>query len=276
LGRSGAIRAIIKDGVRRALGLHRKARAKFMPWALIAAAVIPAMVIVSLSFLLAGFGLAGNNPFASPARYFDMIGTLSMLFVALIAPTLLIPDRKHGVLEIYASRPVRAADYLLARATALALLAALFILIPQATLYIGLAALHVDGLVAGMMARIGEIPAILGSTVGYILGYGAPAFLVAVFVKRTAIASGVFVVGMVLSLSLTEAVPRNTEVFALKYLSLLSMAAHPMTVRDWLFGSRPSTAMVGLGLPPWYAAVMIVAFTALTAFVAHRRYRNRL
>jgi len=52
LGRSGAIRAIVKDGVRRALGLRRKPREKLMPWLLIGAAVVPATVIVSLTFVL--------------------------------------------------------------------------------------------------------------------------------------------------------------------------------------------------------------------------------
>ena len=276
LGRSGAFRAIVKDGVRRALGLRRKTRAKLIPWLLIGAAVVPALVAVSLSFILAGFNLPFDNPLAAHGQYFDLIGTLSMLFVALVTPTLLIPDRKHGVLAIYASRPVRAADYLLARATALAILTALFILIPHSTVYLGVAGLHDEGLLAGLLESGPEIPAILGTTVAYILGYGAPAFLAAVFLKRAATASGVFVVGMVLSLSLTEAIPRGSDVAALKYLSLLSIASHPMTVRDWFFDQRSSTALVRLGFPAWSAAVAILVFVALTAVVAHRRYRNRL
>ena len=42
LGRSGAIRTIIKDGVRRVLGLRRKARKKIYPWSMVGLAILPA------------------------------------------------------------------------------------------------------------------------------------------------------------------------------------------------------------------------------------------
>ena len=75
---------------------------------------------------------------------------------------------------------------------------------------------------------------------------------------------------------LSEAIPRTTEVVAFKYLSLLSMATNPMTVRDWFFGRRGVTPVAQLGLPLWAAGAALVAFVALTAFLAHRRYRKEL
>jgi ABC-2 type transport system permease protein len=145
LGRSAAIRAMVMDGSRRVLGLRRKAWPKVLPWALIAAAIVPAAWVVALSFVVAGFSLEDAGPFGDPARFFDMIGMLAMFFVALAAPTLLIPDRQYGVLAIYASRPVRASDYLLARAVTLLVLTSLFMLIPHTILYLGISALYVDG-----------------------------------------------------------------------------------------------------------------------------------
>jgi ABC-2 type transport system permease protein len=276
LGRSGAIRAILKDGVRRCLGLGRKPRTKVMPWVLIGAAIIPAAVIVSLSFFLEEFELGIGNPFESHASYFDTIGTLSMLFVALITPTLLIPDRRHGLLEIYASRPVRASDYLLARAGTLAVLASAYILIPHATLYIGIGALHDEGLWAGLMAHGGEIPLVLATTAAYVLGYGAPAFLISLYAKRTTTASGLFVMLMVLTQTLAEGVPRGAAGASYRYLALLSMFSSPVTIRDWFFGKLSTTPIVRLGLPKWTAIASILALVIVTAWAAHRRYRREL
>ena len=50
LGRSGAIVATIKDGVRRVLGLRRRARKKILPWGLFAVAFLPAVAFIGLSF----------------------------------------------------------------------------------------------------------------------------------------------------------------------------------------------------------------------------------
>jgi ABC-2 type transport system permease protein len=275
LGRRAAIRAMIVDGSRRALGLRRKPWTKVLPWALIAAAIVPAAWVVALSFVVAGFSLEDAGPFGDPAGFFEMIGMLAMLFVALVAPTLLIPDRQHGVLAIYASRPVRAMDYLFARGAVLALLASLFILIPHAILYFGISALYVDGFRAGLVEHGKELPAILGTTAAYVLAYGAPAFLVALFVRRAAIASGIFVLIMFLSASLIEAMPRATELLVFKILAPLGLFWHPLTVRDWLFDREPEQwALDRVGFEPWVGAVVIVAIAFMTAAIAHRRYRR--
>lgn len=274
-GRRAAIRAMIVDGSRRALGLRRKAWPKVLPWGLIAAAIVPAAWVVALSFVVSGFSLEDAGPFGNPADFFDMIGTLAMLFVALAAPTLLIPDRQYGVLAIYASRPVRAMDYLLARGVTLVVLTTLFILIPHTILYLGISALYVDGFRAGLLKHGAEIPEILGTTAAYVLGYGAPAFLVALFVRRVAIATGVYVLAMFLSASLIEAMPRATDLLVFKVLAPLALFWNPLSVRDWLFDREPDQfALDRVGFEPWVGAVAIGAIALLTAVIAHRRYRT--
>ena len=94
-----------------------------LPWALMGAAITPAAFFVGFTFMTSGFSVEDAGTFGSPDRFFDYVGTLEMLFVALITPTLLVPDRSHGVLSIYASRPVYSSDYLLARAGTVVLLA---------------------------------------------------------------------------------------------------------------------------------------------------------
>ena len=275
LGRRAAIRAMFIDGSRRVLGLRRKAATKVLPWGLIAAAIVPAAWVVALTFTIAGFSLDDAGPFGDPADFFDMIGTLAMLFVALAAPTLLIPDRQHGVLAIYASRPVRALDYLVARAATLVVLTSLFILIPHTILYVGISSLHVDGFRAGLVENGKQIPEILGATAAYVLAYGAPAFLVAVFVRRVAIATGVFVFIMFMTGSLTEAMPRATDLLVFKILAPLALFWNPASVRNWLFDREGQQfALDRAGLDPWIGAVAILVIAVATAVIAHRRYRR--
>jgi ABC-2 type transport system permease protein len=275
LGRRAAIRAMVIDGTRRVLGLRRKPWTKVLPWALIAAAVVPAAWVVALTFVVAGFSLEDAGPFGDPAEFFEMIGMLAMFFVALLAPTLLIPDREHGVLAIYASRPVRASDYLFARAITLIGLTALFILVPHTVLYFGISALHVDGWRAGLVEHGAKIPEILGTTAAFVLGYGAPAYLVGLFVRRVTIASGVYVLIMFLSAALVEAMPRATELLAFKALAPLALFWNPFSVRDWLFDQeRDQLALNRVGLEPWVGAIAIVAIVFVTAVIAQRKYRR--
>ena len=271
-GRPAAFRAMFADGCRRALGLRRKAAAKVLPWALITAAIVPAAWVVALTFVETGFNA---GPFGNPAEFFQVIGMMTLLFVALVAPTLLIPDRLHGVLAIYASRPVRASDYLLARAAVLVVLTSLFILIPHTILYFGISALHVDGFHAGLMENGKQIPEIVGTTVAYVAAYGAPAFLVALFVHRITIATGVFVFVMFMTGALIEAIPRATELLVFKVLAPLALLWNPLSLRDWLFDREPDGwPLDRVGFEPWVGAVTIVLIAVVTAVIAHRRYRR--
>ena len=86
LGRNGARRTIWADGNRRVLGIRRKARRKIMPWLLVAMALLPAIVFVGIAFVVpAGvandFNLADAN-----SNFFQIGGTIVMLFTALAAP----------------------------------------------------------------------------------------------------------------------------------------------------------------------------------------------
>jgi ABC-2 type transport system permease protein len=275
LGRRAAFRAMFIDGSRRVLGLRRKAMTKVLPWGLIGAAIVPAAWVVALTFVMAGFTLEDAGPFGDPAVFFEFIGMLAMFFVALMAPTLLIPDRQHGVLAIYASRPVRASDYLFARGATLVALTFLFMLIPHVIVYVGISSLYEDGFRAGLVENGKQIPEILGTIVAYVLAYGAPAFLVSVFVRRVPIATGVYVFVMFLTGALVEAMPRATELLVFKILAPLALFWNPLSVRDWLFDREPDQfALDRAGLEPWVGALAIVLITLATAIIAHRRYRR--
>ncbi len=136
LGRAGAVRALYRDGLRRVLGLRRRARAKALPWGLLAIAVIPAIFFVGITVFTREIG-AEDVDFFSHAQYFDLTGTIALLFIAAAAGELLVPDRVHGVLQVYASRPLTTSDYLTGRAAALAAVVFGFMYFPHLVLFFG-------------------------------------------------------------------------------------------------------------------------------------------
>ena len=135
LGRGGARRALLKDGLRRVLGLRRKARRKVFPFLLIGIALLPAAFFVAIGVVAGEFDAAATL-FGHP-QYFDLTGSMALVFVALAAGELLIPDRVSGTLQVYASRPLTTWDYLLSRASALAAVVLGFLWLPHVVLFLG-------------------------------------------------------------------------------------------------------------------------------------------
>src|SRR3972149_1353172 len=117
LGRSGARRALYKDGLRRVLGLRRKMRRKVFPLVLMAVSILPALFFVALS-VVAGHVVQTARLFGLP-QSFHLTGSMALIFIPLAAGELLIPDRVHGTLQVYASRPLTTVDSLIGPGAAL-------------------------------------------------------------------------------------------------------------------------------------------------------------
>jgi ABC-2 type transport system permease protein len=278
LGRGAAIRATIVDGLRRVLGLRRKARKKVFPWTLLAIASIPAIVFVGLSFFLGNFTPDAESPFGGHPEYFNLAGTMVMIFAALAGPELLIPDRTEGVLAVYSSRPMRARDYLVARGTALAGVVGFFLLAPQMLMYLGFAALDPDGFFTSVVGHADDLVQITATTAVYVLAYGAPSLLIAVFAKRSAPASGAYLAVMLALTGVAHGIAESGSGEGLgKYAALLAIFEHPHVVRDWIF-DRSSTGLVAVdvGWDVWVSFAVIIGIAVLTAAVATVRYRKEM
>lgn len=110
-GRLQAVKSLWVNSFRTTLGLGRGARAKILP-ALMSLVVIapPAVFLV----------MAAVTPFSSPtgdshAEFYRITALLLLLFATIIAPELLIPDRRSGAFTLYLVRPLTAFDYVAAR-----------------------------------------------------------------------------------------------------------------------------------------------------------------
>ena len=89
-GRQGATRAVYRDGLRRVVGLRRKARRKILPALLAVVALAPAAFFVAFG-LLTGDLIEDDENFFGAAEYFSFNATVTLLFVALAASELLLP-----------------------------------------------------------------------------------------------------------------------------------------------------------------------------------------
>ena len=277
LGTGAAVRATIRDGIRRVLGLRRKARKKILPWMLVAIALIPAIVFVGLAFLLDSFdptGAGADSPFGGHVDFFNLIGNVVLLFAALAGPELLVPDRTEGVLAVYSSRPMRARDYLLGRTGALAIVLSGFLLVPQFLMYFGFAALDDAGFLRALVERSDDLVQIVLTSVVYMLAYGAPAIFIATFARRTAPATGVYLAVMLVLSGFAQGMV-DGNVTGAKFAALGALAQHPAVVRDWIFDKTSvELAPVDAGWDPWVSLAVVLLVAAVTAVVTTRRYRN--
>jgi len=109
-GRMRARKAVFTDGFKTTLGLGRGAGAKILPMLLFGAAMAPAVILAMTASLSEGMiDLPGH------AEYYQIVSIVLLIFSAIIAPELLCPDRRNGVISLYLVRPLTITDYLAAR-----------------------------------------------------------------------------------------------------------------------------------------------------------------
>ena len=105
-GRARARKALFVNGVRTCFGLGRGAWAKVLPVLFLLAVMAPAAVLAALAGLLGDFFMDALD-LPGAADYYGIVWVILMLFSALIAPELLCPDRRDGVITCIWCVPCR-------------------------------------------------------------------------------------------------------------------------------------------------------------------------
>ena len=134
-GRRAATAALYRTSLRRAIGLRRPWRQKVAPAVLLAIAVIPAVINVGVGYLTRGTP-AEDFEFITYREYLGVSSAL-LLFVALVAPDIVCPDRRQRVLPLIFARPLTGRDYALAKVGAIFTCVFAFSFLPQVVLYVG-------------------------------------------------------------------------------------------------------------------------------------------
>ncbi|MFQ5966415.1 MAG: hypothetical protein ACE5MI_02255 [Acidimicrobiia bacterium] len=275
LGRKGAMRAIVWDGVRRTLGLRRKARRKIFPWSLIAVTFGGAAIFLALHYA-ASVALGGGIDLELPTygEFFDFLGLIWLLFIALAAPELLIPDRAQGVLSVYFSRPLRVTDYLGAKAASIAVLVFSAYLIPQLTLHLGLASLSDDGFLRYLVDNAGVLWKVAFVASVYVAVHASLAMAVAAVIPRRGFAAGVFLGGALILNQLTAVIAR-ADFPGARYFAFLAVERHPRIVRDWVFDiTTVDYTPIAVGFEPWHSLVAAAIIVLASWTVVWLRYRR--
>jgi len=274
LGRRGAMRAIVKEGFRRVLGLRRKARRKLFPWALIAISAAIAFIFVGLHWV-AGVALGPSAPdLPGYGEYFDLNSGIAILFIAFAAPSLLVPDRVEGVLNIYLSRPLRMVDYLSAKIGALAILVLSFYMVPQILMHLGLSVVSTEGFLSYMGANLDILWKVPVVALAYFTAHAALALTAAALIPREGFAAGAFFGGMFILNGVGELLTQLDAAGA-KYAAFLAVEEYPRVIRDWIFDIDTVDYLIERsGFEQWFAVPATVAVALIATTVVWARYRR--
>jgi ABC-2 type transport system permease protein len=257
LGRRGAMRAIVKEGFRRVLGLRRKARRKLFPWVLIGISSATAFIFV---------GLHGE--------YFDLNSGIAILFIAFAAPALLVPDRVEGVLNIYLSRPLRMVDYLIAKIGALAILVLSFYLVPQILLHLGLSVVSSEGFLSYMGANLDILWKVPVVALAYFGAHAAVAVTAAALIPREGFAAGAFFGGLFILNGIGELLTQ-LDMAGSKYAAFIAIEEFPRVIRDWVFDIDTVDYLIERsGFDQWMAVPATFGVVILATLIVWARYRR--
>lgn len=262
LGRRYVFTSLYTHGLRTAFGLGRSAKAKIFPWFLVGVVGIVAAVLVAIR------AQTGQVPLTY-AQFPQVLTLLVIFFCATAAPELVSRDLHSGVLPLYFSRPVRRADYPLAKLAAM--VSAVFVMLggAQLLMFAG-AAFTVDGL-SEVWSEVDDFAKGAAYSGVYALVFGAFALLLASLMGRRAIAAGVTVGAFLV----TTPVVGVLSVLPSTTVNELAGMASPTTlvggVGDWLFEPLGESGVGDFG--PLYGAVAIVFVAGCVALLL-ARYRK--
>jgi ABC-2 type transport system permease protein len=143
LGRSGAIRTLIRQTIQRSLGIRRSFWAKIFPIIAVFIAYVPAIVFVGVTVLVKDIPGADrflNDPRVVPsfAAYYGFVWAAILVFVAFVAPEVLCTDRRNGMFGLYLASPLDRDTYLLAKAAAVGFSVSLVTVGPPLLYLVGL------------------------------------------------------------------------------------------------------------------------------------------
>ena len=266
-GRDRARRGVFRDGVRIALGLGRGGRAKVLPWLFIGLLSVIGTVmalVAGAANLMQGDGTAERMNLPTHADLYGIASIVLYVFGAIVAPELLCPDRREGVIQLYLVRPLTGGDYVAARWAAFLSVMVAAAWLPQIILFLGLSmGARVPGVY--LQAHWLDVPRFLLSGVAMAAFITSLAMLTASFTTRRAYAA-IFLVGLfVVSAPFTIGLAEELDGLAGQWVSMFTLTNIPVHVNDIIFGqlsgvteeapARNLSAAIRIG---WYLAWTIV------------------
>lgn len=274
-GRSEARWALWRASVRRALGLRRTWRQKVFPWSLLVIVSIPAVVNVGVAYLTRDT-VAENFEFITYREYVG-VGTALLLFVALTAPDIICPDRRHRMLPLIFARPITGTDYVLTKVGALTAIVFAFGFLPHVVLFVGQAFVDPDGSLTYVRANaefIWQVPVAVAVVAVY---YSILGIVAASITNRRAIAGATFLIVLLVASVVAAVLSGGGDDQGLNpsMWAIVNLLTLPLRVRDIVFlGEMDPAGPLG-GIEGGAAAAVGVYLLVLGSSLIFllRRYR---
>jgi ABC-2 type transport system permease protein len=272
-GRRGAATfALYKASMRRALGIRRSWRQKVAPFVLLGVVTIPAIVNV-------GIGYVTRDRIVDRIEiitYRDYVGVSSalLLFVALVAPDVMCPDRRQRVLPLMFARPLTGNDYVAAKLGAVGSILFAFSFVPQVILFVGNMLVSDSALdyLTDNLEILWKVPVAVVALAVY---YAVVGVAIASLTDRRIVA-GAAVIGLLLVTSIASGIiVGDYDIEGGSAGALINVLALPLVLRDLVFLGHvdPVSELGGVDNGGLYAVVTYLAVLFVGVGVLWRRYR---
>ena len=264
LGRGPVFVSLYVHGFRAAFGLGRSAKAKIFPW-LVAGIVLGVAVI-----LAAVRSVTGSLPM-NYIQFADSMSWLVIFFVAIVAPELVSRDMRSGVLPLYFSRPLRAADYIGAKFVALVTAVWLLLGVPQFVIFLGGAFTTKTGF-SGVWDELGDLlPAWSYSLLWAVLFASISLIIASLTGKRAFAAAGIVAVFLMTTpvVGVLSILPSTTAQHLAGLASPMSLTSG---IASWLFaGSNTGFDVDRFGPVYGIEAFTVIAGCLLLLLARYRK-----
>jgi ABC-2 type transport system permease protein len=273
-GRRGAATlALYKASMRRALGIRRSWRQKVAPFTLLGIVTIPAIVNVGIGYVTRDRFVTERFTIITYREYVGVSAAL-LLFVALVAPDVMCPDRRQHVLPLMFARPITGIDYVLAKFGAIATIVFAFSFLPQVVLFVGNMLVSDSALdyFTGHLDVLWKVPVAVALLAAY---YAVIGLAISALTDRRIVA-GASVIGLFLVTSIASGIfVGDFQVDGGSPAALVNVLRLPLYVRDLVFLGHidPTSPLNGVSNGGALAVVEYVAVLLLGAVVLLRRYR---
>jgi ABC-2 type transport system permease protein len=273
-GRRGAATlALYKASMRRALGIRRTWRQKVAPFTLLAIVTIPAIVNVGIGYVTRDRFITERFTIITYRDYVGVSAAL-LLFVALVAPDVMCPDRRQHVLPLMFARPITGVDYVLAKFGAIATILFAFSFLPQVVLFVGNMLVSNSALdyFTGHLDVLWKVPVAVALLAAY---YAVVGLAISSLTDRRIVA-GASVIGLFLVTSIASAIfVRDYQLDGGSPAALFNVLRLPLYLRDLVFLGHidPASPLNGVSNGGALAVVVYVAVLLVGAAVLLRRYR---
>jgi ABC-2 type transport system permease protein len=264
LGRGAVFGAIYQHGLRAAFGLGRPAKSKIFPWGV--AAIVTLVAVINAAVR----SQTGTSLF-DYYQFNDSLSWLVIFFVAIVAPELVSRDIRSGVLPLYFSRPLRAADYIGAKVAALVTAVWLLLGVPQFIMFLGAAFTTKTGM-SGVWKELGNlIPGWAYSLLWAFVFTGISLLIASLTGKRAFAAGGIVAVFLVTApvVAVLMSLPSDTVQHLAGLASPMSLVSG---VEMWLRDRSDLGLDVGeFGVIYGIEAVSLVAVCLLLLLARYRK-----